>query len=846
MRTILHQRLAWIPALVMIWLCSTSAFGQDVPDAAAKSLQEARMLLKQEIRETADGGLPDLALLRRIEYLLKEPCMALSRKGQHVPAGECLMDLAEAQQRLKEWESALSSTQQAFQAAKDADDRRLQASALLGQAEVQRRGFQDLDRSLAILGKAWALASGLSDSRLEFAIQLAQCRTQAERGVLDAAESACRSASETATREGQSGWLLDVYEARIGIYVVRQERCAGETHWRECSDLLGEFLDMYRQYAHLAGQLGYQKLGRSLQAHITAIQEQKQIVDGLVEQLNSQERNLKELGVEQLFHPKNFSHVSATRVFNTTSTGELSFILEIRRAAERLLNAKGSLKRFLDAEVLLRSGRSEEALAQLLKGMELLDSRRRPLKKDADLFQITVPLLLAHDRKEKAFQLMEKAKTRRVADILDTVDLRFRNAKYKEMREMELETRLTISRTHAAIESLENLVSAAERSSKAPDGRKMQQMKEGIDALSKKVELLEGEYSTLSSHIRRLAPEIVAIADPSPISLPALQEGLPAGLEVVEYLVLDTAVLVWHIRKDDVQVRSVFLPRGELVRKIESLHASLRNPDGPFDLETARVLYLFLIRCLGDSMRGRRLLIIPDQEMFLLPFEVLFDQDTGRHLGESAQISYASTATDWASQSPAKVRGASMAVAYKGQADSAQEAMAVSRELGTLEKDIWNRKALTNERFKALCQYYELIHLAVPGRIGEGITDSFLDLEAEETEGSVLPIGDIFGLDLSGAELVALTRSEFQSASTRCVDAFLGMIRGFSYAGANSVLLTRWSLPADARLLWLKTFYAEAKSRPLAEASQIALRTVRLQERFHHPHYWAGWALFGH
>jgi len=66
--------------------------------------------------------------------------------------------------------------------------------------------------------------------------------------------------------------------------------------------------------------------------------------------------------------------------------------------------------------------------------------------------------------------------------------------------------------------------------------------------------------------------------------------------EVLEYLVTETAVILWHIDGDGVHVRNVFLPRSELLAKVAALQKSLSDRNNAFDRKTARELYLFLIQ----------------------------------------------------------------------------------------------------------------------------------------------------------------------------------------------------------------------------------------------------------
>ena len=115
--------------------------------------------------------------------------------------------------------------------------------------------------------------------------------------------------------------------------------------------------------------------------------------------------------------------------------------------------------------------------------------------------------------------------------------------------------------------------------------------------------------------------------------------------EMLQYLVLEHGVIVWHIAPNSVSVRNVFLPRTEVIGKVAALQKSLADRNVRFDETIARELFLFLIQPVLAGIRSERLVIIPHEDLHYVPFQVFQDPADGRYLGERFQITYAPSAS---------------------------------------------------------------------------------------------------------------------------------------------------------------------------------------------------------
>ena len=138
------------------------------------------------------------------------------------------------------------------------------------------------------------------------------------------------------------------------------------------------------------------------------------------------------------------------------------------------------------------------------------------------------------------------------------------------------------------------------------------------------------------------SPRLQNLVASSPASLKALQQSMrDERYEMLQYLVLEQGVIVWHIAPDSVTVHNVFLPRTQVIGKVAALQKSLSDRNARFDETTAKELFLFLIQPVLSRIRSERLVIIPHEDLHYVPFQVLQDPADGRYLGERFQITYA-------------------------------------------------------------------------------------------------------------------------------------------------------------------------------------------------------------
>ncbi len=146
---------------------------------------------------------------------------------------------------------------------------------------------------------------------------------------------------------------------------------------------------------------------------------------------------------------------------------------------------------------------------------------------------------------------------------------------------------------------------------------------------------------------------------------------------------------------------------------------------------------------------------------------------------------------------------------------------------------------------------YRIVHFATHGLINSqhpqlsGIVLSLVNEQGRAQDG-FLRLHDIYNLRL-GADLVVL--SACQTALGRRVkgEGLVGLVRGFMYAGAPRVAASLWNVKDEATAELMKRFYGKMlrEGMPPAAALRAAQVSMRKDERWEAPYFWAGFMLQG-
>jgi CHAT domain-containing protein len=538
-----------------------------------------------------------------------------------------------------------------------------------------------------------------------------------------------------------------------------------------------------------------------------------------------------------LFHPKTLSDVMVSDRFVAQPGPIPEPLRALYEQTERARKELGGFSDISEPTALWTEGLMDEmrgandaALSAYTKAADTLDQDRRSLTDDKSrgtflenrigIYYAAILQRLERHQYDEAFQLLERSRSRALAELLAT-----RKLTLNQPQEQSLYAQDQLLRTQIA--DAQGQLFERVSASKAA-------------ALQAQIHSLQDQERQLT---RRMQPHLLELVDSRPVTLGQLQKSMRAEhFETLEYLVLEHGLIVWLITPDAVVVKNVFLPRTELITKVAALQNSLSDRRSAFDAKVAKELFLYLIAPMLADVRGHHLVVIPHEALDYIPFEVLEDSEP---LGQRFQISYAPSASVLLGlkSSQSLSGGRLLAVADPSITAAPTEVTAIAKSFNGTRKVV--TEALASETdVKRWAGEYDVIHLSVHGKFNapEPML-SYLLLGPDADNDGRLTAAEMFGLPLGSSRVIVLSGCETGRVEATHANEILGMVRGLLYAGAGSLVMSHWEVDSDATALWMREFYEAAQTRPLPEAVQRASTKVRTS--FSHPYYWAAFTLIG-
>lgn len=280
------------------------------------------------------------------------------------------------------------------------------------------------------------------------------------------------------------------------------------------------------------------------------------------------------------------------------------------------------------------------------------------------------------------------------------------------------------------------------------------------------------------------------------------------GLALVYYVLLEDRAVAWVITHEGRETR--MLDRHAIVEGVDALARSVRGEAGASTLRAALgELFQSLVAPLEVDLQGlERLVVIPDQQLFLVPFAALLDEEADRFLVESVAVSI-STALTGARPAPiAETAQHDLFLVAVGDPAFSQQSFPMlarlpgarseaSRIAGLYERSaVLTDSAASRSRFLSALGYSDVVHFAghaVPNDVAPGFARLLL-AAGEEPGGGFLFAKDIEQLRLSKRPLVFLSACESGFGRVSRSAGALSIARPFLDAGARAVISNLWSV----------------------------------------------------
>ena len=159
----------------------------------------------------------------------------------------------------------------------------------------------------------------------------------------------------------------------------------------------------------------------------------------------------------------------------------------------------------------------------------------------------------------------------------------------------------------------------------------------------------------------------------------------------------------------------------------------------------------------------------------------------------------------------------------------------------------------TEAAFRAQIDEYKIIHLATHGKANDKIGDysflAFYQTPDDDIENEWLYNSELYNLNLN-ADMVVLSACETGIGELKRGEGIISLARGFSYAGAKSIITSLWNVNDLSSKLLMEKFYQNLnlgmpKDEALRQAKLAYMKDPNLADSQRAPFYWAAFIPVG-
>lgn len=501
------------------------------------------------------------------------------------------------------------------------------------------------------------------------------------------------------------------------------------------------------------------------------------------------------------------------------------------------------------AKALIALGRHEEAEAVLRASIAGFEDQRPDVSVDPrqirELMKMTTPaandlvdLLLKCGRVEEALQELERRKASVLRDVLAQAGVASSSLHPDERKRLhELETNLVL----------------LNRKARARDSA----------SAHHEVALTRLELADFWSRIYATHPELRWSSVP-PAPLGQLARATQ-GITYVSYAVTDDQTIVFVVSQDGVgapAVRAVVIPiaRRELGARVRQFVRQVETRDLTAGAN-AEALYDLLLRPVEGELfrRGQRICIIPDDELWRLPFHAL-KPARSTYVTEKASVFYApsiSVVNALMTRDGEILRNAPRLLAFGNPAaagasmhslpDAEWEVREIARLYAPDRRRVRMNGSADESTFKADAPGYDVVHIAAHALLDDSPMYSAVLLSDEGAEDGRLEAREIASMRLD-ARVVVISACETARGDHQSGEGVVGLPWALLATGARSSVVSLWPVDSTATAKLMQELHRRLIQSDFASVSD-ALRGAQLtllrSDQYSHPYYWAPFVAIG-
>jgi CHAT domain-containing protein len=366
------------------------------------------------------------------------------------------------------------------------------------------------------------------------------------------------------------------------------------------------------------------------------------------------------------------------------------------------------------------------------------------------------------------------------------------------------------------------------------------------------ITLKEQELARSLREISNVDPEYASLHQVSIATIDSVRAALPERTTLVEYFITGEEVLAFIVSRKEARVVRRLCPPSRVLSQQERLGFQLEKfmlgrqyvtSHAPQILESTQrhlqELYRNLMGPFVNEIKTPHIALIPHGTLHFLPFHAFFDGE--KYLIDEYEISYAPSASVLKyCLEKQNIRESSPLLV--GVAD--EMAPLVGEEISRLSQifpdaRVLRDEAATREAFVENGKISSFLHIATHAIFRQ---DNPMFSSFKLADGWFTAF-DLFSMSCQ-TNLVTLSGCQSGMSEVTGSDDLLGLMRGFLYAGARSLLLSLWNVNDESTAELMARFYREWQK---GATKSTALRSAMLAVRQEHPNpfYWAPFLLVG-
>lgn len=403
--------------------------------------------------------------------------------------------------------------------------------------------------------------------------------------------------------------------------------------------------------------------------------------------------------------------------------------------------------------------------------------------------------------------------------------------------------RATGDNVHAVADMTSALAEVEKQRASVPDMRSLdvaaQIIEESIDLNLSLGDVQSAFYVADHARVQRGKPPL------APNQRTAARSQDP-GIAVVEYAVLANRVIAFCITRDGLTAETIAIDRRELQSRVSTLAELIRHRAPVAEITSVgATLHRLLIDPWKVRLAGvREIVIVPDHELFALPFAALWDDDRKQYLAEEFTIRFAPSATS-RPESPSVIQPA-LVVAdpptpFGARLPDSREEAAHIAALYTRPTTLTG-EAATRAAFIDAARGSALIHFAGHANSDASTSYAALLFAPDGDQTGVLGLNDVAHLHLDRSPLVVLAGCGTFRGDTSHVAGMTSLAGAFLTAGARGVIATLWEIDDDVSAPFFLQVHEQLRAgmspaNALRNAQAVFLHST--DPRLAHPATWS-------